>query len=194
MDENLRAILNREKLEHILDLFLEQGVTDSISRDFTDSDLRELGVNKIGERMRLLSAFKFDSTFPSLHSFVQPSDSSDTTATQGSMINVKGGILPADSPVKAKNVSDFEIAKHTLMRTCVLFLFVASVFQIIGQNGLDFEWPGPCNKTNPIRRPSSALPPGSEPSQPASWYLPELARQLGPLSNPVALRNRRSLS
>ena len=25
MDENLRAILNREKLEHILDLFLEQG-------------------------------------------------------------------------------------------------------------------------------------------------------------------------
>ncbi len=114
MDENLRAILNREKLEHILDLFLEQGVTDSILRDFTDSDLRELGVNKIGERMRLLSAFKFDPTFPSLHSFVQPSDSIDTTATQGSMINVKGGILPADSPLKVKNVSDFEIAKHTV--------------------------------------------------------------------------------
>jgi hypothetical protein len=35
----------------------EQGVTDSILGDLTDSDLKELGVEKLGERKRLLAAF-----------------------------------------------------------------------------------------------------------------------------------------
>ena len=58
MTDNLKGILKRENLEFLLDLFLREGVTDSILQDFTDLDLRELGVSKIGERMRLLSAFK----------------------------------------------------------------------------------------------------------------------------------------
>ena len=57
MTEKLKAILEVEGLSSLLNKFNEQGVTDSILGDLTDSDLKELGVDKLGERKRLLAAF-----------------------------------------------------------------------------------------------------------------------------------------
>jgi hypothetical protein len=57
MNTTLTEILENEKLEHLLPLFVEQGVDESILSALTDSDLRELGIQKLGERKRLLSIF-----------------------------------------------------------------------------------------------------------------------------------------
>ena len=57
MTEKLQAILEAEGLSSLLGKFNEQGVTDSILGDLTDADLKELGVDKLGERKRLLAAF-----------------------------------------------------------------------------------------------------------------------------------------
>jgi formylglycine-generating enzyme required for sulfatase activity len=57
MTEKLQSILEAEGLASLLDKFNEQGVTDSILGDLTDSDLKELGVDKLGERKRLLAHF-----------------------------------------------------------------------------------------------------------------------------------------
>lgn len=57
MTEKLQSILEAEGLASLLDKFNEQGVTDSILGDLTDADLKELGVEKLGERKRLLAAF-----------------------------------------------------------------------------------------------------------------------------------------
>jgi excisionase family DNA binding protein len=53
----LESLLKAEQLEHLLPIFEEQGVTDSILGELTDSDLRELGIDKFGERKRLLRVF-----------------------------------------------------------------------------------------------------------------------------------------
>jgi len=60
MTERLTTILQAEGLEHLLTNFTDQGVTDSILGDLSDSDLKDLGVDKLGERKRLLAAFKGD--------------------------------------------------------------------------------------------------------------------------------------
>jgi formylglycine-generating enzyme required for sulfatase activity len=57
MNEKLQSILEAEQLSVLLGKFSEQGVTDSILGDLTDSDLKELGIDKLGERKRLLAAF-----------------------------------------------------------------------------------------------------------------------------------------
>lgn len=57
MDTKLKSILQKEKLEHLLSIFTDQGVTDSILGDLSADDLRDLGIDKLGERKRLLAAF-----------------------------------------------------------------------------------------------------------------------------------------
>jgi hypothetical protein len=57
MDAKLKSILQKEKLEHLLSIFTDQGVTDSILGDLSADDLRDLGIEKLGERKRLLAAF-----------------------------------------------------------------------------------------------------------------------------------------
>lgn len=57
MTKKLQAILQAEGLSPLLDKFNGQGVTDSVLSGLTDSDLKELGVEKLGERKRLLAAF-----------------------------------------------------------------------------------------------------------------------------------------
>jgi formylglycine-generating enzyme required for sulfatase activity len=112
MTDNLKAILKRENLEFLLDFFLSQGVTDSILQDFTDLDLRELGVTKIGERMRLLSAFKLEaSESPHIKtSFF----SNQTPLRKSSLIHVKGGLLPESSSILVRKIHPFEISRHAV--------------------------------------------------------------------------------
>jgi len=57
MTEKLQSILEAQGLSALLGKFSEQGVTDSILGDLTDSDLKELGIDKLGERKRLLAVF-----------------------------------------------------------------------------------------------------------------------------------------
>jgi hypothetical protein len=57
MTKKLQSILEAEGLSTLLGKFNEQGVTDSILGDLADSDLKDLGIDKLGERKRLLAAF-----------------------------------------------------------------------------------------------------------------------------------------
>jgi hypothetical protein len=72
MDAKLKSILKKDQLEHLLPIFMDQGVTDSILADLSDDDLRELGIDKFGERKRLLTAFA------SLESVDEESDEEDS--------------------------------------------------------------------------------------------------------------------
>ena len=56
MTEKLQSILQAEGLDHLLPKLLEQGVVDSMLPDLSESDLKSLGVDKLGERKRLLAA------------------------------------------------------------------------------------------------------------------------------------------
>jgi S-DNA-T family DNA segregation ATPase FtsK/SpoIIIE len=58
MDKRLLSILRKEQLEHLLPKFQEQGIIDSVLCDLSDNDLKELGIDKFGERKRLLTDFK----------------------------------------------------------------------------------------------------------------------------------------
>jgi len=58
MNTTLSSILQTENLEHLLANFTDQCVTDSILAELSDSDLKDLGIEKLGERKRLLAAFK----------------------------------------------------------------------------------------------------------------------------------------
>ena len=58
MNTTLSSILRAENLERLLSNFTDQGVTDSILAELSDSDLKDLGIDKLGERKRLLAAFK----------------------------------------------------------------------------------------------------------------------------------------
>ena len=58
MTEKLQAVLEAEGLSSLLGKFNEHGVTDSILGDLSDSDLKELGIDKLGERKRLIASFK----------------------------------------------------------------------------------------------------------------------------------------
>lgn len=112
MNDNLITILKRENLEFLLDLFLREGVTDSILQDFTDVDLRELGVTKIGERMRLLSAFKPKSS-ESLHNKTG-FFTNKIPVHKSPLIHVEGGLLPENSSILVRKIHSFEIASHTV--------------------------------------------------------------------------------
>jgi formylglycine-generating enzyme required for sulfatase activity len=57
MTDKLQSILQAEGLDHLLPIFTDQGVTDSILGDLSADDLRDLGIDKLGERKRLLAAF-----------------------------------------------------------------------------------------------------------------------------------------
>jgi ribosomal protein L7/L12 len=58
MTEKLQAILEAEQLSHLLEIFTAAGITDAILANLSDSHLREIGLDKLGERMRLLLAFE----------------------------------------------------------------------------------------------------------------------------------------
>jgi hypothetical protein len=53
----LEAILLTGKNEHLLKNFLQEGVDDTVLPSLTDTDLRDIGISKIGDRRRLLAAF-----------------------------------------------------------------------------------------------------------------------------------------
>ena len=99
MDKKLKALLKKEKLEHLLSVFADQGITDSILGDLSDGDLRDLGIDKLGERKRLLAA-------------IQGASGGDSSL--GAMLEVEGGTLPKASELAGEKVASFEIGKFAV--------------------------------------------------------------------------------
>lgn len=95
----LKSILKKEGLDHLVPIFVDQGVTDSKLCDLSAGDLRDIGIDKLGERNRLLAA---------IH------------ATAGGefapeeMVPVEGGILPNSSQLANTQVATFEIGRYTV--------------------------------------------------------------------------------
>jgi formylglycine-generating enzyme required for sulfatase activity len=100
-DRNLKAILESENLATLLPLFVDQGVTDSILGHLSDTDLRDLGVAKLGERKRLLSAFTNSAT-------------EAEQAEMGAMALVEGGLLPQASELAGEQVNPFAIGIYAV--------------------------------------------------------------------------------
>jgi len=57
MIQNLKVILKKENLENLLPLFRKHKITDSCLDKLCDQCLIDMGVEKLGDRKRLLSAF-----------------------------------------------------------------------------------------------------------------------------------------
>jgi len=98
MNKNLKSILKKEKLEHFSSNFADESVTDSILGELSDNDLLAIGIKKLGERKRLLMAFR--STSGAAHDNVE------------AMVKIKGGMMPQASDLFGKIVNDFEIGKY----------------------------------------------------------------------------------
>jgi formylglycine-generating enzyme required for sulfatase activity len=97
MTTNIHLILEREHLDNLIPLFEKQGVTDEILDTITDEDLQTLGVDKLGDRRRVLLAFGDGTGGPF-----------DLTA----MAQVGGGLLPQDSEFSGQKVEPFRIGKY----------------------------------------------------------------------------------
>jgi formylglycine-generating enzyme required for sulfatase activity len=101
MYQNLKVILKKANLEKLLPLFTNQNVLDSTLKDLCDSCLIKLGVEKMGDRKRLLSEF---------------SHAEDEEASGGSfMAVIGGGTLPHDSLLAGQSVAPFLISKYPVM-------------------------------------------------------------------------------
>jgi sulfatase modifying factor 1 len=101
MEKELKSILEVEHLDYLASKFEEQGVTDAVLDQLDDSDLRELGLEKLGERKRLLLAFSHNRDIP-------------LAATV--MVTVGGGVMPPDSELVGIHVEEFEIGKYPVMQ------------------------------------------------------------------------------
>ena len=55
MTNRLTTLLKAEGMEHLIPTLVDQGVVDSMLADLTESDLKSLGIDKLGERKRLLA-------------------------------------------------------------------------------------------------------------------------------------------
>jgi sulfatase modifying factor 1 len=101
MNQNLKFILKKENLENLLPLFRKHKITDSCLEKLCDQCLIDMGVDKLGDRKRLLSAF--------LH--VSTEDAPGGTY----LLDIIGGTLPHDSLLAGQEVSSFRIGKYPVM-------------------------------------------------------------------------------
>ena len=57
MTNKLTALLKAEGMEHLIPTLVDQGIVDSMLADLSESDLKSLGIDKLGERKRLHAVF-----------------------------------------------------------------------------------------------------------------------------------------
>ena len=126
MDTKLRSILAREQLQHLLAVFTDQSITDSILGELTEADLKELGVDKLGDRKRLHVAFRavesdelppVSESKPAAKPAPKPAPKpaakpAAKAAVPANFCRVEGGKLPASSELGAVAVSTFYIGKY----------------------------------------------------------------------------------
>ena len=99
MTDKLQSILQAEGLEHLLPIFMDQGVTDSILSELSEDNLRDLGIEKFVDRKNLLAAF-----------YAAPSGKS----ALGEMVKVEGGTMPKSSELAGTKVGTFLIGKYAV--------------------------------------------------------------------------------
>jgi len=103
MTTQLTSILKAEGLEHLIPSLVDQGIVDSMLADLSESDLKSCGIDKLGERKRLLTVFAGSK-----------SSESDIHAPSGPMVRVEGGILPPGSELTGTNVEPFLIGQYAV--------------------------------------------------------------------------------
>ena len=112
-------------MEHLSGVLTDQGVTDSILTELSDNDLSEMGIDKLLERKRLLTA------------------SAVSGAAQnepGALVEVRGGVLPG-----GRRVGDFAIGK---------FAVTMEDWQVVRTWGLEKGYPDlPPGKSGGLRHP-----------------------------------------
>ena len=64
MITRLQTLLSELELSELLPLFESQGIDDAVLGVLTDTDLKEIGIEKLGDRRKLLKAFGEGSTSP----------------------------------------------------------------------------------------------------------------------------------
>jgi hypothetical protein len=105
MNEKLIAILKEKKLEHLAELFIEQGVTDSVLGDLHDGDLREIGIEKLGEPKRLLASFSEPNPAPSV-----VAEAETDVGVGGVMVKIEGGVIAeANGTFESRNLVPYRL-------------------------------------------------------------------------------------
>lgn len=103
MTNKLTTILKAEGLEHLIPTLVDQGIVDSMLADLTESDLKTIGIDKLGERKRLLTVFgESKSAKPAI------------SVPSNPMVKVEGGVLPSESELEGTNVESFLIGKYAV--------------------------------------------------------------------------------
>jgi formylglycine-generating enzyme required for sulfatase activity len=98
MEIKIQRALEGERLENLSPVLAGQGITDELLDHITDRDLRNIGVDKLGERRRLLLAFEAEAK------------------SVGMMSSFQGGRLPGDSTLSGHKVAPFKIGRHAVQR------------------------------------------------------------------------------
>ena len=95
--QKLRSVLRRENLNHLLNAFLEEDITDSTLELIEESELQSLGVERLGERKKLLRAFR------GLDEYIFHE-----------LVPVHGGTLPKGSKLVRAEVDSLEFGKYAV--------------------------------------------------------------------------------
>ena len=98
METKIQHALEEEGLENLGPVLAGQGITDELLDHITDRDLKSIGVEKLGERRRLLLAFEAEAR------------------SVGMMSPFRGGRLPGDSALAGREVVPFKFGRHAVRR------------------------------------------------------------------------------
>ena len=142
MTSKLTSILKLGGLEHLIPTLVDQGIVDSMLADLTESDLKTIGIDKLGERKRLLAVFADSKS-------VKPAIS----VPSNPMVRVEGGILPAESELEGTHVESFLIGKYAVTVqewTTVRDWALSNGFEFSAASTEMEEWSHWGGATNPV--------------------------------------------
>jgi sulfatase modifying factor 1 len=107
---------NRKRLEEILmatglgslwSYFEDEGIDDSVVDELTEADLERIGIERMGDRKRIIVAIR------ETKGWVKPVEA-PSSFVGAEMVEVEGGVLPADSEVSEKRVGRFWVGKYAV--------------------------------------------------------------------------------
>lgn len=98
MEIKIQRALEGERLENLSPVLAAHGITDELLDHITDRDLRDIRLDKLGERRRLLLAFEGEGK------------------SVGMMSQFRGCRLPIESEIAGCEVAPFKIGRHAVLR------------------------------------------------------------------------------
>jgi len=105
--DRLEEILRRTGLGSLRGKFEDEGIDDGVLGRLTEGDLQQLGIEKMGDRKRIMVAIKetviWVKPVEVFSSYLGPE-----------MVKVQGGVLPGGSEVKEKRVGRFWVGKYAV--------------------------------------------------------------------------------